>query len=141
MKYLLPLFICVVFTACNDSSSTQNTQASSDSNTANQTQNVQTSTLSEVNTTASTTEINSTQTSGEIIFGKCKSCHGMNAEKSALGASQVIKGWDAAKIENTLHGYQNGTYGGSMKPVMAAQVKSLSDDEIKKVAKYIHSLQ
>ena len=141
MKYLLPLLVSIVFTACNDSSSTQNVQTSNDSNAAAQTQNTPNSTANETNTTAKISEMNNTEASGETIFGKCKSCHGTNAEKNALGASQVIKGWDAAKIENALKGYQSGTYGGAMKNIMAAQAKGLSDDEIKKVAKYIHSLQ
>ena len=138
MKYLFPLVISVVFTACNDSSSTQNMQTSSDTNVAVQTQSVP---VNEVNNTTQVPEKNNTEISGEVVFGKCKTCHGMNAEKSALGTSQIIKGWDSTKIENALKGYQSGTYGGAMKNVMAAQAKGLSDDEIKKVANYIHSLQ
>ncbi len=83
---------------------------------------------------------NTTEVSGEAVFNKCKSCHGNSAEKKALGSSQIIKGWEIAKIEDALKGYQSGTYGGAMKNIMAAQAKGLSSEEIKKVATYIHTL-
>ncbi len=83
---------------------------------------------------------NTTEVSGEAVFNKCKSCHGNNAEKKALSSSQIIQGWEIAKIENALKGYQDGTYGQAMKNIMAAQAKGLSSEEIKKVATYIHSL-
>lgn len=76
---------------------------------------------------------------GAKIFTKCVSCHGVNAEKSALGKSQVIAGWDAAKIEEALNGYKAGTYGGSMATIMKGQVAPLSDAEIKALAEYISS--
>jgi cytochrome c553 len=85
-------------------------------------------------------EVSKVERTGEAIFNKCKTCHGNNAEKQALGASQIIKGWDVAKIEQALQGYKNGTYGAKMKNTMAPQVKDLSDEEITKVATYIHSL-
>jgi len=84
--------------------------------------------------------IDKTEIAGAKIFVKCSSCHGKNAEKKALGKSQVIKGWEQAKIVNALHGYKEGTYGGAMKAVMKAQVSSLSDAEINAVAKYISEL-
>jgi cytochrome c553 len=78
---------------------------------------------------------------GAAIFKKCSACHGAKAEKKALGASQVIGGWDAAKIEAALHGYKAGTYGGPMKGVMKGQVASMSDADIKAVAEYISTLK
>lgn len=75
------------------------------------------------------------------LYGtKCASCHGAKAEKPALGKSQVIAGWSAAKVEEALHGYQAGTYGKEMKGLMAGQAKSLSSDEIKALAKHISAL-
>ena len=82
----------------------------------------------------------SSSTSGEEIFKVCSSCHGLNAEKSALGKSQIIRGWAASKIENALHGYQDGTYGASMKAVMKGQVSKLDNDDIEAVAEYISKL-
>jgi len=67
-------------------------------------------------------------------WAPCASCHGANAEKAALGKSQIIKGWEASKIEAALLGYKNDTYGGAMKGVMKGQVARLSDADIKDLA-------
>lgn len=75
-----------------------------------------------------------------VLFKKCVSCHGNNAEKQALGKSQVIAGWPEAKIVEALKGYQAGTYGREMKAVMQGQVKSLKSDEIGALAKHISKL-
>ncbi len=77
---------------------------------------------------------------GAKLFTVCSSCHGAKAEKKALGKSQVIAGWDSAKIVNALKGYKNGTYGGAMKAVMKGQASKLSDAEINALAKYISKL-
>ena len=77
---------------------------------------------------------------GVKLFRACSSCHGMQAEKKALGKSQIIKGWDKAKIITALHGYKEGTYGGAMKGAMKGQVAKLSDADIKALAEYISKL-
>lgn len=77
---------------------------------------------------------------GKQIFGKCQSCHGQSAEMSALGKSQVIKGWSADKIVDALHGYKAGTYGGEMKGLMKGQVAPLNDAQIEAVAEHISKL-
>lgn len=77
---------------------------------------------------------------GATIFQQCTSCHGQKAERPALGKSQIIAGWDASKVSEALHGYQDGSYGGAMKALMQAQVKTLSDEQIDAVAVYIESL-
>lgn len=144
--YLLPVVVSLVFTACNDSKtdSTQQKTMSANSTVVEQAVTKVEEKQPEIKeiepapqTTQSTAKV---EMNGEAIFGKCKSCHGNSGEKHALGASKIIQGWDAAKTEAALKGYQKGTYGGSMKNVMAAQAKSLSNEEIKKVAIYIHSL-
>ena len=71
------------------------------------------------------------------LFQKCASCHGQNAEKKALNQSAIIKDWDATKIANALKGYKAGTYGGSMKGLMKAQVNNLSNKEIELLSEYI----
>jgi cytochrome c553 len=76
---------------------------------------------------------------GAKIYTKCIGCHGVNAEKSALGASQVIAGWDVEKIESALKGYKDGTYGGNQAVIMKGQVAPLGDAEIKALAEYISS--
>ena len=81
-----------------------------------------------------------TAISGEKLYNQCSSCHGINAEKKALNNSEIIKSWDAAKIETALNGYKDGSYGGSMKGIMKGQVSKLDSDKIKALAKYISSL-
>ncbi len=130
MKYVLPLFLSLLFTACNDSN--ENTKVTTQEN--------NTQVIAQTNTTVASVNAAPSEISGEAIFNKCKSCHGNSAEKKALDSSAIIKGWEVSKIEEALKGYQNGTYGASMKHLMAAQAKGLSEEEIKKVALYIHSL-
>ena len=74
------------------------------------------------------------------LYAACAGCHGMNAEKKALGQSAVIKGWEVAKLEKALHGYKDGSYGGAMKGVMKGQVMKLDDAQITALAKHISSL-
>lgn len=77
---------------------------------------------------------------GALFSQKCASCHGMKAEKSALGKSQIIAGWDESKIKDALKGYQNGTYGKEMKAVMQGQAKALDDASIDALAKHVSHL-
>ncbi len=70
-------------------------------------------------------------------WAPCSGCHGVNAEKSALGKSQIIKGWPAEKIVAALKGYKDGSYGGAMKGVMKGQVSRLSDEDIENLANQI----
>jgi len=79
---------------------------------------------------------------GAATYAKCSGCHGMNGEKSALGKSAIIKGRDAAKIVEQLHGYKAGTLNQhGMGAVMKGQVASLDDAAIKEVADYIASMK
>ena len=78
---------------------------------------------------------------GATIFKKCASCHGLKAEKKALGKSNVIAGLDAASIEADLKGYKAGTLNkNGMGAVMKGQAASLSDADMKAVATYIQGL-
>jgi len=70
-------------------------------------------------------------------FQQCIGCHGVNAEKSALGQSQVIAGWSKSKIINALVGYKNGTYGNRTKVIMQGQVKDLTVNDIETLADFI----
>jgi cytochrome c553 len=78
---------------------------------------------------------------GAGLYKKCIACHGAKAEKKALGKSQVIAGWDAAKIADALKGYKAGTYGGAMKGLMKGQVAAYSDADIDAVSAYISGLK
>ncbi len=78
---------------------------------------------------------------GAELFKKCASCHGEKAEKSALGKSQIIAGWDAAKVATALKGYKDGTYGAAMKGVMKGQVAALTDADIDALGAYVAGLK
>lgn len=78
---------------------------------------------------------------GAALYKKCASCHGMKAEKKALGKSQVIQGWSVEKGIAALKGYKDGTYGGPMKALMKGQVASYTEDDMKAVSEYIANLK
>jgi cytochrome c553 len=78
---------------------------------------------------------------GSMLYKKCIVCHGKKAEKKAFNKSQIIAKWDAKQIQEALQGYKNKTYGGALKATMIGQVKTLSDEDIKTLAKYIQTLQ
>lgn len=78
---------------------------------------------------------------GASLYKTCATCHGTKGEKSALNKSQVIAGWSIETTTVVLNGYKNGTYGGSMKSTMNAQVKNLDDASIAALAKYIETLK
>ena len=77
---------------------------------------------------------------GATLYKACATCHGANAEKAALGKSQIIKGWEVDKIESALKGYKDGSYGGAMKGVMKGQVARFNDEDIKALAQYISKM-
>ena len=94
----------------------------------------------QISAAAVSDSLSSTNEAGKAVYKACASCHGNNAEKPALGKSQVIKGWSVSKVENALHGYIDGSYGGSMKAIMKGQAARLSKDELNAVAEYISGL-
>jgi len=75
------------------------------------------------------------------LYKKCSACHGLKAEKKALGKSAILKDWDAAMIAKALKGYKNGTYGGAMKGIMKGQVTNLSNKEMELLAHHIENLK
>ena len=77
---------------------------------------------------------------GAEVYKSCANCHGQQAQKAALGKSQIIKGWSASKVRNALNGYKDGSYGGSMKGVMKGQVSRLSDEDVREVSIHVSSL-
>ena len=80
------------------------------------------------------------QADGAAVFQTCVECHGANAEKAAMGKSQVIKGWSSSQVVDALTGYKAGTYGGPMKALMKVQVDKLDESSIQAVADYIAGL-
>ena len=82
-------------------------------------------------------EVKTASKTAAQLFGACAGCHGADASKKALGKSEVVKGWDSAKIEAALNGYKDGSYGGAMKGIMKGQVSKLSSEDIKNLAEHI----
>lgn len=81
-----------------------------------------------------------TAVDGAALFAsKCASCHGSNAEKAALGQSQIIAGWSEQKLKDAINGYKDGSYGRNMKMLMKGQVGSLSDEQINALAAFVAS--
>lgn len=78
---------------------------------------------------------------GASLYKTCATCHGSKAEKSALNKSQIIAGWNSENTIAALSGYKDGTYGGTMKSMMNAQVKNLDAEAIAALAKYIETLK
>ena len=66
-----------------------------------------------------------------VNLGTCKGCHGQNFEKKALGKSKIVAQMTKQEVANALIGYKNGTYGGSMKGVMKAQVSQYNESDLK----------
>lgn len=70
-------------------------------------------------------------------YAKCATCHGANGEKVALGKSKIIKDMTKEDFIASMKGYQDGTYGGAQKALMVAQVKGLTNEDIKAIADLI----
>lgn len=79
---------------------------------------------------------------GSALYQKCAACHGLKAEKQALGKSQVIAGWKADKTLEALKGYKAGTLNTKgMGALMKGQLAALSDSDMKALADYIATLK
>ena len=75
-------------------------------------------------------------------FAACAACHGAKGEKPALGKSEIIAGWDEAKVVASLNGYKAGTLNvHGMGAVMKGQVMKLSDADIADLAKQIAAMK
>lgn len=67
----------------------------------------------------------------------CKSCHGYQFDKAALGSSKLLSKMSKEEILEALNGYKDGTYGSSMKSMMRTQVMKYTDEELKLIAEKI----
>jgi mono/diheme cytochrome c family protein len=82
--------------------------------------------------------------SGESIYQtKCASCHGKNAEKKALGHSNIIKGMPADEFVTLTKAFAVGEKKAMpiAKIVKKQFIDTYSDEEIKEVAEYVNKLQ
>ncbi len=66
----------------------------------------------------------------EVNIESCKSCHGVDFEKAALGKSKIVKDMTKSEVSAALIGYKNGTYGDSMKGIMYQNVKMYTNKEL-----------
>jgi cytochrome c553 len=72
----------------------------------------------------------------------CFACHGKDYNTAIDPSYPKLAGQHADYLEHALIGYQRGGEGtnGRANPIMGAQVKPLSRDDIKNIAAYLHSL-
>lgn len=143
MKIVISIALALMFSACsqeNKSSSSSTETAVKPAAEKTEAPQVKTEETVIQTTVVEETKAVVAQRSGQTIFTACAACHGADASKSALGKSQIIKGWKSEKIEAALNGYKDGSYGGAMKGIMKGQVSALSADDIKAVAEYISKL-
>lgn len=77
---------------------------------------------------------------GAALYKKCIACHGKDASKVPPGGTVASNTLSEEEIVKALKGYQDGSFGGKAKATMKIQVKSLSDEDIEALAKYIKSL-
>ncbi len=78
---------------------------------------------------------------GADLYKKCASCHGTLGEKQALGKSKVINEMTQEDLVTALKGYQDGSYGASMKALMKGQVAKLNNKDIDALAHYISTMK
>ena len=80
-------------------------------------------------------------TDGASLYKQCASCHGSLGEKKALGKSKVINEMTKESLASALKGYQDGSYGASMKALMKGQVAKLNNEDIDALAQYISTMK
>jgi cytochrome c-type protein NapB len=68
-----------------------------------------------------------------VNLDSCKSCHGKDWEKAALGSSKIVKDMTRSEVTEALLGYKHGTYGRALKGVMHTNVKMYSDEDLKNI--------
>ncbi len=74
----------------------------------------------------------------KALAKSCAACHGVKFEKKALGKSKIVNMMSEAEIEKDLMDFKSGA---NKNPIMSAQAKKLSDEDIKALAKYIPTLK
>jgi len=78
---------------------------------------------------------------GPVLYGSCKFCHGLKAEKIYVNTIPAIKNMDYKILETKLKLYKKGEldiYGFGM--IMKMQMKNMPDEKIPALVKYIKSL-
>ena len=81
--------------------------------------------------------------SGSTLYKqKCKSCHGVKAERKAMGKSKVIKGMSVVSIEKDMRAYASGKRKATsyVSKIKKSFLKKYSKKELRDLSIYIHSL-
>jgi len=79
---------------------------------------------------------------GAALFQKCAPCHGSKAETTLENKFEAISSWSAARIEEALKGYKNGTRKDKgMGALMRGKVANLSEADIRTLSSYISNLK
>jgi cytochrome c len=134
--------ISLLFTGCNEKETTQDNTPILEKKSKIIVKKVEPKKIVEVSAPIIKTVLQVTITpDGKALYKKCAGCHGLNAEKKALGKSEIIQNWEASQISEALKGYKNGTYGGAMKGLMKSQVANLTEKNIDALSKYILTLK
>jgi len=132
MKYLHLVLISFLLYGCGDtnSDSTDN-ETNTQENTSTTTQNNETITANTSNTAVQNNE-------AAVLFERCQPCHGSEAEKNALQASDVIADYTKDEIINALNAYRDGTRNRhNMGALMSNFANKLSTYETNILADYI----
>lgn len=132
MKVLIYISLVLFFLGCNDTQTDTPMQTKAKADTTV----MQESKPTGIKSTIAPVRI----VTGKSLYMKCSGCHGIDASKSALGKSAVIKGWSVEKLTKALSGYKEGSYGREMKSVMQTQVKELNSVDIFILSEYISKL-
>lgn len=74
------------------------------------------------------------------LYAKCAGCHGLDGKKRVFGKSGRISGQSKSELLRKIKGYQKGSYGGSLKGLMAKQVASLTPEQVDALAEFISKL-
>ncbi|MDD3342032.1 MAG: c-type cytochrome [Sulfurospirillaceae bacterium] len=79
---------------------------------------------------------------GEIVFKRCKGCHGPDGTHKAFGKSGIIAGQSIQDLRDSLAFYKESDFQAhSSTAVMAKQVRKLSDEDVLNVTAYISTLK
>ncbi|MDX1809751.1 MAG: cytochrome c [Sulfurospirillaceae bacterium] len=77
---------------------------------------------------------------GAHIFKRCSVCHGLHAQKHALGKSDIIAHYSEKRIERALKNYRAAIEHDSDAMIMNAQAKHMNNKQIHDVALYVKTL-
>lgn len=79
---------------------------------------------------------------GATVYKKCVTCHGVKAERVYLNKIPALNALDSEKMVEDMKKYKAGELNQyKMGPVMKAQMKSLTEEDMQAVVDYIKTLK